>query len=128
MMEAHTDAIVKSLVAMAWADGHMAEEERAILDALIGAFELSGEDAETVRAFADTRRSLEDVPLAELSAEDRRLLLQHAVIISYVDGTQSAEELAVLEALVKRLRIPEAEATAIIASADRRAKRLLTLL
>lgn len=127
-MEAHMDAIVKSLVAMAWADGHIKDEEERVLEALIAAFELDEPDAEAVRAYASAPRTLDDVPLTELSADDRRLLLQHAVIISYVDGEQSEQERAVLDALVGRLHIPASEADPIIAAADRRAKRLLTLL
>ena len=127
-MEAHTEAIVKSLVAMAWADGRMDESEKAVLEALIAAFQLSTEDAEAVRTFATVPRTLDDVPLTELSGDDRRLLLQHAVIFSYVDGEQSADEVELLAALVKRLRVPEAEANIIIDAAGRRARRLLELL
>ena len=127
-MEAHIEAIVKSLVAVAWADGRMEAEELEVLEAMVSAFELSAEDADSIRQYARERRGLDDVPLTDLSADDRRLLLQHAVIITYVDGEQSADEVELLKDLVKRLRIPQEEADAIIAGADKRAKRLMKLL
>ena len=127
-MESHIEAIVKSLVAVAWADGRMEAEELEVLEAMVSAFELSSEDAESIREYAKEPRGLEDVPLTDLSADDRRLLLQHAVIITYVDGEQSPDEVELLNELVKRLRIPQEEADRIIAGADKRAQRLMKLL
>ena len=68
------------------------------------------------------------MPLTDLSASDRRLLLQHAVILTYIDGEQSETEKKVLDDLIERLRIPEAEAKSLLESAEARAKRLLDLL
>lgn len=127
-MEAHLEAMVKSLVAVAWADGRMDDEEHEVLEALVSAFGLSTADAEAVREFAASPRTLQDVPLTELSADDRRNLLQHAVIVTYVDGAQTEDERALLEGLVEKLRIPADEAHAIMETADRRAKRLVSLL
>lgn len=127
-MEPHVDAIVKALVAVAWSDGRIAQEEQEVLDALLGIFELPPDDSAAIREYAKTPRTLDDIPLTELSAEDRKLLLQHAVIITYVDGEQSADEVEFLKNLVARLHIPSEEAQAIIAGADKRAQRLLALL
>lgn len=127
-MRDHEEAILKSLVAVAWADGRMEGEEREVLEALISAFELPTDDAQTIRDFAATPKSLADIPLDQLEQADRRLLLQHAVILSYIDGTQSDHEKLVLDDLVGRLHIPEAEAAGLLEAADQRAKRLLDLL
>ena len=127
-MEAHTEAMVKSLVAVAWADGHMGEEEHQVLDALISAFDLAPADAKEIRAYARTKRTLADVPLTDLSADDRRVLLHHAVILSYVDGQQCEKERALLQDLISVLHLPEAEATDILEAAERRAQRLIQLL
>lgn len=127
-MEDHTEAMVKSLVAVAWADGQMADAERKVLEALISAFDLNPEEADEVRAYAATKRTLADVPLTELSADDRRILLQHAVILSYADGQQCEEERALIQELVKVLRLPTQEAQEILTAAERRAQRLLRLL
>ena len=73
-------------------------------------------------------RSLADIPISDLSAADRRVLLQHAVILTYIDGNQSAEETKLLGELVEKLRVPADEAKEILAAADERAKRLLAFL
>lgn len=127
-MEAHTEAIVKSLVAVAWADGRIADEEQEVLEALISAFRLEDHDAAAIRAYARTERSLADVPLTELSADDRRVLLQHAVILTYVDGVQCEREQALLKELADTLRLPEVEAQDILQAGTRRAQRLVQLL
>lgn len=127
-MKDYQDAMLKSLVAIAWADGHFADEEAEVIEALVSTFELGDEDAAKVREYAKTKRTLDDVPVTDLSAEDRRLLLQHAVILSYIDGGQSETELEVIDELVDKLKIPEKEADELIAAANTRAKRLLDLL
>jgi tellurite resistance protein len=127
-MEDHQEAMVKSLVAVAWADGRMEDEESEVIEALLSAFAIKGEDADQVREYAKTPRTLEDVPLTELSAHDRRLLLQHAVIVTYIDGRQTDDEVKVLEELVSKLHIPDEEAKQLLDAAGERARRLLDLL
>lgn len=127
-MQDYQEAMVKSLVAVAWADGRIHDDEAEVIEALLSAFEIQGEDAEHIREFAKTERTLEDVPLTELGVHDRRMLLQHAVILTFVDGEQSERELEVLDGLVGKLRIPEDEAKHIVEGATERAKRLVALL
>ncbi len=118
-------AIVKALVPVAWADGEFAETERQMLDALLDAYKATDEEREIVREYAEKKRTLEDIDLQELSADDRRVLLQHAVLLTFADGCQSAEERAIIEALAKKLKLPEAEAQELIASSAQRARSLL---
>lgn len=127
-MQEHEEAMVKSLVAVAWADGRMDGDESEVIDALVGAFQLSDEDAQAIREYAKAPRSIDDVPLTELSDHDRRLLLQHAVILTYVDGEQSDTEREVLAKLVAKLHLPDDEAKELVAGAEKRAQRLLELL
>ncbi len=127
-MEDYQEAMLKSLVAVAWADGRVEAEEHEVIEALISAFEVHDKDADAIREYAKTQRSIEDVPVTDLSAADRRALLQHAVILTYIDGHQSDEEKEVLDALVKKVRVPEDEAKSILAAAEERAKRLISLL
>ena len=127
-MEDYQEAMIKSLVAVAWADGRVEAEEQEVIEALLSAFEVAGKDAETIREYAKTPRAIADVPVSDLSAADRRALLQHAVILTYIDGHQSDEEKAVLQELVKKVRVPEDEAKGILAAAEDRAKRLISLL
>lgn len=127
-MEDYQEAMLKSLVAVAWADGKADAEELEVIEALLSAFDVHGADAEMIRTYAKTKHTLDDVPLAELSADDRRLLLQHAMIVTYVDGKHTDDERATIEELVKKLRIPDAEAKDLIDSSEARAKRLLEFL
>jgi uncharacterized tellurite resistance protein B-like protein len=121
-------AIVKALVSVAWADGVFAERERAMLDALLDAYGAGAEDRSAVYAYAETRRTLDDVDPQDLSADDRRILLQHAVLLTFADGEQSKEEADLLVALSTKLRIPEPEAQTLIEAGADRAKKSLHLL
>src|SRR5438445_8967265 len=121
-------AIVKALVPVAWADGEFAQREKDTLEALLEAFGADDVEKEKIRAFAETKKTLDDINLQELSADDRRILLQHAVLLSYADGKQDDNERAFLDELIKRLKIPGEEAKAIMDAAGARAKKFLNLL
>jgi tellurite resistance protein len=121
-------AIVKGLVSVAWADGRVTAEEQEVLDALLDAFNANPSDKAEVREYAKTARSIDDVPLTELSYDDRRVLLQHAVLLTFIDGEQHEGEQKLLEELCVRLHIPRPEAVGIIQAAEERAKGFLKLL
>jgi tellurite resistance protein len=126
-MRPDVEAMVKSLVAVAWADGLMHREERVVLDALVVAFGLDTLDAADLADYAKQPRTLDDLQLTMLLDSDRRALLQHALLLTHADGEQTVEELDVIHELAKRLQIPVDETTEIIAAADRRAKRARAL-
>jgi tellurite resistance protein len=121
-------AILKGLVSVAWADGRLAGEEKEVLEALLQAFEATPSEAHEIRLFAREPKKLIDVPLHDLSADARRLLLQHAVLLSYVDGEQDASEKKLIDELCEVLRIPGIESKGLVAAAEDRAKSLLKLL
>ena len=121
-------AILKALVAIAWADGRVAHEELEVIEALLDAFEATNSERVEIRSYAKQERTLDDIPLTELSSDDRRLLLQHAVLLTYIDGEQHDKERQLLDALCEKLRIPEVEAKGLIAAASERAKNLVTLI
>lgn len=127
-MQDYQEAMLKSLVAIAWADGRVDGEEAEVIEALLSSFEVPDGDAAMIREYAKSPRSIDDVPITDLSAADRRALLQHAVILTYIDGEQSDKEREVLDALVTKLRIPADEAKELLAVADERARRLISLL
>lgn len=120
----YTEAVVKSLVAVAWADGHMHDGESEVLEALAAAFDMSDADTKALIEYAKTPRTIDEIPLTELSTHDRRMLLQHAVILTFVDGHQSDKEKEVLQTLVQKLHLPAEETTPLIAAAEARAKKL----
>ena len=121
-------AILKGLVSVAWADGRMAGEEKEVLEALLQAFEATPSEAHEVRLFAREPKKLNDVPLHDLSTDARRVLLQHAVLLSFVDGEQDQKEKQLIDDLCEVLRIPSIESRGLVAAAEDRAKSLLKLL
>ena len=127
-MHSQNMAIVKSLVSVAWADGTFADAEREMVEALIAAFEASEDQAKEIRDYAATKKSVDDVPIDDLSDDDCRVLLQHSVLLSYVDGEQHESEKALIEDLAKKLGIPDDESKSLIELAETRAKRFLNLL
>jgi tellurite resistance protein len=127
-MHEQDTAILKSLVSVAWADGRVSGEETEVLEALLQAFDATDEEAAQIRDYARSPRTLADIPLSELSADDRRILLQHAVLLTFIDGEQAPEEKALLTELCDKLRIPADEAKSLLGSAEGRAKRFLDLL
>ena len=127
-MHAQDIAIVKALVPVAWADGTFAAQEREMLDALLDAYDASDDEKKDLRKYAAEKRSLDDIDLQELSADDRRVLLNHAVLLTFADGDQDKAEIEFLQKLTEHLRIPEAEAKTLIDAGAERAKKFLNLL
>jgi uncharacterized tellurite resistance protein B-like protein len=121
-------AIVKALVPVAWADGTFDEPEKQMMAALLDAYGAAESERQSLLAYAAERRTLDDIDVQELSAGDRRLVLDHAVLMTYADGRQSLEESRILDALSKKLRIPDDEARAVIEAGAQRAKKNLGLL
>lgn len=127
-MQAQNLAVVKGLVSVAWADGHVSGEETEVLEALLEAFHALPSEAHELRKFAQTPRSLADVPVAELGFAARRQLLQHAVLLSFVDGKQDEKEKSLIEQLAQALEIPALEARDLVRDSEERSKSLLKLL
>ena len=118
-------AIVKGLVSVAWADGRVTSKENELIIALLDAFKATPSEKREVEVYARERRTIDDVPINDLSYDDRRVLLQHAVLISHADGEHSDDEKRLLDSLCQKLRIPDVEAKGIIEAAARRARELL---
>jgi uncharacterized tellurite resistance protein B-like protein len=121
-------AILKGLVSVAWADGRVTDEEMQVIEALLQAFDAAPSEATEIRQYAKKERSLDDIPLTELSYDDRRVLLQHAVLLTFIDGEQHEKEKALIEQLCERLHIPDIEAQGLISAAEQRARQALELL
>ena len=121
-------AIVKALVPVAWADGVFADTERQMLDALLDAYRATDKEREILHEYAEQKRTLDDIDLQELSADDRRVLLQHAVLLTFADGDQSADEVTFLDAMAKKLRLPDEEAKTLQQAGSERAKKHLHLI
>ena len=121
-------AIVRGLVPVACADGYFDEKEKEMLEALLDAYGADESQKAQLREYAQEKRTLDDINLQDLSAGDRRVLLQCAVLLSFADGEQHVSESKLLGDLAVKLRIPDDEAKLVIADAERRAKKNLSLL
>ena len=117
--------IVKSLVAVAWADGTVKEPERGMIEGLLWAFGASDEDEQEILEYAKKKRTLaDDVPVDELEKADREQLLAHAALLTHADGKQTKGEEKVLAKLTEMLGFEKAQAKPIIEGARDRAKKL----
>ena len=121
-------AIVRALVPVAWADGVFADTEKQMLDALLDAYRATDEEKEILREYAEKKRTLDDIDPQELSADDRRILFQHAVLLTFADGDQSPDEISLLHALAKKIRLDDPERDALMEVGAHRAKKYLKLL
>ncbi len=74
-------------------------------------FDATAEEEQEILDYAKARRTFEaDIPLAELSRDDRELLLANAALLTHADGEQSPQEKALLDKLVQVLGFTAAEA------------------
>jgi len=111
--------IVKSLIAVAWADGRIEESETSVVEGMLAGFDATeAEEAELVE-YAKTPRTLDrDIPLTELNQEERELLLSNAALLTLADGKRSLEEARALSHLVKVLGLGAEESRRIISEAQ----------
>ena len=121
-MDATTEKTIKTLIAVAWADGRVGDDEKEVIETLLDAYGVVDDEAEKIRKWAETRRTLEQVDLKGLEEVDRILLLQQAVFVTYIDGVQTDQELALLRDLGHRLGLENSRATELIKSTTARAK------
>lgn len=109
--------IVKSLVAVAWADGKVAAPEAGVIEGMLCGFDASEEEERELLQYAKQKRTLtEDAPIKELSREDRELLLANAALLTHADGEQSESEQALLQKLIGLLEFNETDAQQILDS------------
>lgn len=118
-------ALVKCLVAVAWADGEVAEPEVGLIDGLLWAYDATSEEEAELREYAKTKRTLKQAPIpSDLGATEREAALANAALLTHADGEQSAPEKKVLAEFAKLLGFAIEEAKPIIQSARQRAQAL----
>lgn len=121
--------VLKSLIVVAWADGTVKEPEQGLLDGLMWAFGASDEEEQELRDWGSKKRKLdEDLPVSELSPEDKELLLAHAALMCHADGKQTKAETKVLSSLIELLGYDDESAKPILDTARERAGKLASRL
>ncbi|MFO0570624.1 MAG: TerB family tellurite resistance protein [Polyangiaceae bacterium] len=117
--------IVKSLVAVAWADGKVEGPEENVIEGLLAGFDATEAEEQEIREYAKEKRTLEkDIPLSELGDDERELLLANAALLTHADGEQSESEKALLDKLTELLGFDAEQATEILDSVKDGALRL----
>ena len=117
--------ILKSLVAVAWADGALAEPESGMIDSLLWAFGASEDEENEIREFAKKKRTVKgDVVAKALDPASRELLLAHAALLTHADGKQTPAEAKLLKSLAEHLEFSADDTKRIIDGARDRAKKL----
>ena len=128
MLDENRIKLLKLLVALAWADGRVDEEEMEIVEAMLDSFEASDEESNEIRVWAKIPRSLDDIDTAGLTEEDADLVLYQAVLLTFIDGEQTEKETDLLNAFIAKLNIPTERANDVLNRATTRAKELLPVL
>ena len=108
--------IVHALIAVAWADGNMEEPETGVIEALLAGFAADDDEESALLEYAKTPRKLDEVPIHELSRDDRELLLGNAALLVNSDGVQTDAEREILATLSALLEMSDEEATLIVES------------
>jgi uncharacterized tellurite resistance protein B-like protein len=117
--------IVKSLVAVAWADGSLAEPESGMIDSLLWAFGATEEDESEIREFAKKKRTIKgDIVARALDQSGRELLLSHAALLTHADGKQTPAEAKLLKSLALHLEFSDDEMKRVVDTAKTRAKAM----
>lgn len=118
-------SIVKSLVAVAWADGQMESSEASVVEGLLVGFDASELEEREILEWAKTPRTLEtDIPVGEFSLEDKELLLSNAALLTLADGQRTVDEAKALSSLISVLELSESQAKAILSASEDGALRL----
>jgi tellurite resistance protein len=125
MLTPEKKSILQLLTALAWADGRVDVEEQEVVEALLDAFGAEAEEADELRAWAKTPRTLDGIDVSALSRSDVQLALQHGVLLTYIDGEQSDAERKLIDDLVVKLGMTRDEAAPLLDSAHAFAKQLL---
>jgi len=105
-------AYLKTLAAVAAADGEIGEAERAMFEATMADYGLPAEARTLIRGCLDAPPSVEaDLRRIEDGAV-RRLVLRDSWLMAYADGRVTDAERTRLEAIRRALRLPESETDA----------------
>ncbi len=116
---------LKLLVALAWADGRVDKEEMEVVEALLDAYGADDGEVQEIRDWAGEKRSLDDVDISGMDMNDLTSVLQHAVLLTYIDGEQSETEIKLLKDFIAKLGMTMEEAEPILMAAEHFTKQLL---
>lgn len=111
-------SVVRSLIAVAWADGQVATGELGVIEGLLCGFDASDGEEQEMLEYARSPRSLQDIPVQTLNRDERELLLTNAALLTLADRRRTADEVRVLEQLGELLGFDPPLVTDLIAQAS----------
>ncbi len=111
-------SVVRSLIAVAWADGQVESGELGVIEGMLCGFDASEAEEQEMLAYARTPRSLKDIPVDTLSLEERELLLTNAALLTLADRTRTVEEVDVLQRLGALLGFASDQAGSLVEQAS----------
>ena len=114
-MDAQTNALVKSLIHMMWADGVIEEHEREFLGSVVSELGCTKEEMEEISKMMVTPPTEElDFDVDSIEQSKREEILQAAAAMAMVDGVLVGSEKNLFEVLASHLDIPIARRQALI--------------
>jgi tellurite resistance protein len=108
--------IVRVLVAVAWVDGEMQAPESGVIEGLLAGFDASKEEEAEILEFAKTPRTLRDVDVSNLSADDKDTLLRNATLLICADGVETDAERRLIAQLAQILDVNAEDAREVVRS------------
>jgi uncharacterized tellurite resistance protein B-like protein len=107
---------VRALVAVAWVDGEMHVPEAGVIDGLLAAFDASPDETAEIHEFARTPRTLRDVDVSNLSADEKDTLLRNAALLICSDGVETDAEIHLVGQLAQILEVSANDAREVVRS------------
>lgn len=101
--------LLRILIALAWVDGEVVPEERALIEQQIGWARLEPAAVRELQGRLQQPYGLADLELAPLDPGGRRCVLEQAVLMTLIDDEQSESEVEALRELAVRLGGDQAE-------------------
>jgi uncharacterized membrane protein YebE (DUF533 family) len=99
--------VLKTVRALAWADGELSAAEQRLLDFLIDTSGLSAEQEAAVRAQQGAAVDLSQLAAVVTEPRDRAWAYEVAALVSQMDGSQDPAEWALLNQLKPVLQLDE---------------------
>jgi uncharacterized membrane protein YebE (DUF533 family) len=103
-------AVLKTVLALAYADGTLSEQEQRLVDFLIESQGLTPSEQEAVRAQGDSQMDLEQLAALVTDEPERAQAYEVAALVSLMDGVRESSEAAMLSRLQPALGIADAAA------------------
>ncbi len=105
-MDERQHRIIEYLIALAQADGRVADEEWGVIEGLMCSFDASEEQELQLSRMRNSPSQVPHLESEELSVDERELLMENAALLMRVDGVEESHERRMVERLSALLALP----------------------